>query len=121
MLLQSGIDLNLNFRVLDPDPHAPCSKLTDFTCGKLTDYQTVFDFGQACDLIAIEIENVNTQALADLGKAGKKVFPQPEIIELIRINGNKKSSSSLMPFQLPNLYLSKAEKRYSITKHFYLL
>lgn len=84
MLLQSGIDLNLTFHVLDPDPQAPCSKLADFTCGKLTDYQTVFDFGQACDLITIEIENVNTQALADLAKAGKKVFPQPKIIELIQ-------------------------------------
>lgn len=84
MLLQSGIDLNLTFHVLDPDPQAPCSKLADFTCGKLTDYQTVFDFGQACDLITIEIENINTQALADLAKAGKKVFPQPKIIELIQ-------------------------------------
>lgn len=84
MLIQSGIDLNINFQVLDPDVEAPCSKLAPFTCGKLTDYQTVLNFGQSCDLITIEIENVNTQALADLVKAGKKVFPQPHIIELIQ-------------------------------------
>lgn len=84
MLIQAGIDLNINFHVLDPDVQAPCSQLATFTCGKLTDYQTVLNFGQSCDLITIEIENVNTQALAVLVKAGKKVFPQPHVIELIQ-------------------------------------
>jgi len=84
MLIQSGIDLNINFSVLDPDPEAPCHQLAPFTCGKLTDYQTVWNFGQDCDLLTIEIENVNTKALADLEKAGKKVFPQPSLIELIQ-------------------------------------
>lgn len=84
MLIQSGIDLNINFSVLDPDAHAPCHQLAPFTCGKLTDYDTVMKFGAACDLITIEIENVNTRALADLQAAGKKVFPQPDIIELIQ-------------------------------------
>ena len=84
MLIQSGIDFNINFSVLDPDPQAPCHQLAPFTCGKLTDYNTVWNFGQNCYLITIEIENVNTSALADLEKAGKKVFPQPSIIELIQ-------------------------------------
>jgi 5-(carboxyamino)imidazole ribonucleotide synthase len=50
----------------------------------LSDYQTVIDFGSACDLITIEIENVNVAALKELVKQGKKVFPQPEVIELIQ-------------------------------------
>jgi 5-(carboxyamino)imidazole ribonucleotide synthase len=84
MLIQSGIDFNLSFSVLDPDASAPCKGIADFTTGKLTDYDTVMKFGQSCDIITIEIENVNTQALKDLAKQGKKVFPQPEIIELIQ-------------------------------------
>src|SRR5882762_3001928 len=84
MLIQSGIDLNIEFKVLDPDPNAPCSRISDFTCGKLTDFDTVMAFGEECDLITIEIENVNTDALKELVKKGKKVFPQPEIIELIQ-------------------------------------
>lgn len=84
MLLQSGIDFNIPFLVLDPDPSAPCSTLARFTCGKLTDYDTVMEFGSACDLITIEIENVNTTALKDLVARGKKVFPQPEVIEMIQ-------------------------------------
>ncbi len=84
MLIQAGIDLNIEFSVLDPDAQAPCHQLAPFTHGKLTDYNTVMRFGETCDVITIEIENVNTQALKELEKLGKKVFPQPNIIELIQ-------------------------------------
>ena len=84
MLIQSGIDFNVPFAVLDPDPAAPCAGMSEFFCGKLTDYQTVIDFGSHCDIITIEIENVNTNALKELKRRGKKVFPEPEVIELIQ-------------------------------------
>lgn len=91
MLIQSGIDFNLSFSVLDPDANAPCKGIAEFTTGKLTDYDTVMKFGEQCDIITIEIENVDTQALKDLAKQGKKVFPQPEIIELIQDKRTQKS------------------------------
>ena len=91
MLIQSGIDYNIAFAVLDPDTAAPCSTLTEFYCGRLTDYDTVMDFGAKCDIITIEIENVNTKALKDLARKGKKVFPQPEVIELIQDKRLQKS------------------------------
>jgi 5-(carboxyamino)imidazole ribonucleotide synthase len=85
MLLQAGIDLNLTTRVLDPDQKAPCQPLaTEFVQGSLTDFETVYQFGQGCHVITIEIENVNTQALLALQQEGKKVYPQPHIIELIQ-------------------------------------
>lgn len=84
MLIQSGIDWNINFSILDPDPSAPCKSMAEFTTGKLTDYQTVIDFGKSCDLITIEIENVSVSALKELERQGKKVFPQPDVIELIQ-------------------------------------
>lgn len=84
MLIQAGIDFNIPFAVLDPDPAAPCSTLTEFHPGKLTDYDTVLKFGNACDIITIEIENVNTTALKHLRDQGKRVYPEPEVIELIQ-------------------------------------
>lgn len=84
MLIQSGIDFNLRFAVLDPDPQAPCAGLTEFYHGKLSDFDTVMKFGFLCDLITIEIESVNTEALKELVKKGKQVYPQPEVIELIQ-------------------------------------
>jgi len=84
MLIQAGLDFNIRFSVLDPDAQAPCHNLAPFTHGKLTDFDTVLAFGRTCDLITIEIENVNTEALRELEKMGKKVFPQPHLIELIQ-------------------------------------
>lgn len=84
MLIQAGIDYNIPFSVLDPDLHAPCSSIAEFHHGKLTDFDTVMKFGSACDIITIEIENVNTTALKELAKRGIKVYPQPEVIELIK-------------------------------------
>ena len=42
----------------------------DFIVGDLMDYQTVFDFGQQADVVAIEIENV--EALYTLENQGKR-------------------------------------------------
>ena len=85
MLIQAGIDYNLSIAILDPDPDAPCRGLTNrFTTGKLTDFETVYRFGKDCDMLTIEIENVNAEALKKLQDEGKQVYPQPEIISLIQ-------------------------------------
>src|SRR5690606_5322642 len=71
--------------ILDPDPNAPCKDIAQkFVHGKLTDFEAVYNFGKDCDVITIEIEHVNTEALTQLEKEGKKVFPQPHIIKLIQ-------------------------------------
>lgn len=115
MLIQAGIDLNINFSVLDPDAHAPCHQLAPFTCGKLTDYETVMEFGKACDLITIEIENVNTRALADLVKAGKKVFPQPHIIELIQ--DKRKQKQFYKEHNIPTAEFLLVENKAEVMEH----
>ncbi|MEX2235668.1 MAG: 5-(carboxyamino)imidazole ribonucleotide synthase [Cyclobacteriaceae bacterium] len=107
MLIQSGIDFNIPFAVLDPDPAAPCSSLTEFYCGKLTDYNTVMEFGSKCDIITIEIENVNTTALKHLASKGKKVFPQPEVIELIQDKRLQKSFYSDNGIPTAEFYLTE--------------
>ena len=60
-------------KVLDPSPTAPARLLADdFIVGDLMDYQTVVDFGQQADVVTIEIENVNIEALYTLEKQGKR-------------------------------------------------
>ncbi len=91
MIIQSGIDYNLDISILDPDPNAPCKSLThNFVIGKLTDFDTVYSFGSTCDLITIEIENVNVEALIKLRDEGKTVYPQPEVIKLIQNKADQK-------------------------------
>ena len=72
MLIQSGIDLNISFSVLDPDANAPCSQLAPSRRASLPTGDTVMRFGEACDLITIEIENVDTRALFELEKMGRR-------------------------------------------------
>jgi 5-(carboxyamino)imidazole ribonucleotide synthase len=85
MLIQAGIDWNLSIHCLDPDPQAPCKDLcTTFTVGSLTDYDTVYAFGQTVDVITIEIEKVNVDALEALEREGKRVYPQPHVIRQIQ-------------------------------------
>ena len=92
MLLQSATDFNLDIHMIDPDPNAPCSKMANsFTVGALTDYETIMAFGADKDVLTIEIEAVNTQALKDLESQGKKVFPQPHIVEMIQDKRKQKT------------------------------
>ena len=85
MLIQAAVDFNVHIRVLDPDPEAPCAGYAHaFTQGKLTDFDTVYKFGQHVDLLTIEIENVNTEALEALQEEGKIVYPDPKTIRMIQ-------------------------------------
>ncbi|MFM7644507.1 MAG: 5-(carboxyamino)imidazole ribonucleotide synthase [Sphingomonadales bacterium] len=91
MLIQAANSLDIQLHMLDPDPDAPCAQIAySFQVGSLTDYHTVLAFGQNKDLITVEIENVNTDALKTLEQQGVKVFPQPQVLELIRDKGQQK-------------------------------
>jgi len=91
MLIQQAINYNVTVKVLDPDREAPCRKLCDeFVVGSLGDYETVYNFGKKVDLLTIEIEKVNVEALEQLEKEGVLVYPQPRIIRLIQDKGLQK-------------------------------
>jgi 5-(carboxyamino)imidazole ribonucleotide synthase len=85
MLIQSAINYNQDIHILDPDPDAPCKDFAqEFTVGSLKDFDTVYAFGKKCDVITVEIESVNTEALERLEREGKLVYPQPNILRLIQ-------------------------------------
>lgn len=85
MLLQACPNYDVYNVVLDPDPEAPCRHLASrFVQGSLTDYETVYRFGKEVDLLTIEIENVNVQALYQLEREGLTIYPQPRVIDIIQ-------------------------------------
>ncbi len=108
MLIQEAINYNLTTLVLDPDPDAPCKNIANkFECGSITDFDTVYNFGKKADIITIEIEKVNIEALEQLEKEGKLVFPQSRVIRLIQDKGVQKqffkeNDIPTAPFQLIN-------------------
>lgn len=91
MLLYETRKWDVNTKVLDPSADAPCRiSCNEFVQGDLLDYQTVVDFGQGLDLLTIEIENVNIEALKTLKNQGVKIFPEPEALEIIRNKSKQK-------------------------------
>lgn len=91
MLIQEAINYNVNVHILDPDKNAPCRKLCNrFECGSLSDFETVYNFGKDLDMITIEIEKVNVDALEKLEDEGVVVYPQSRIIRLIQDKGMQK-------------------------------
>lgn len=91
MLIQESINFNITSYVLDPDQHAPCKDLCEkFVQGSLTDYETVYNFGKQVDVLTIEIEKVNVDALEQLENEGVQVYPQSRVIRLIQDKGIQK-------------------------------
>lgn len=91
MLLYDTRRMDIRTRVLDPSAEAPCAiACNEFVQGDLMDYDTVLAFGRDCDLITIEIEHVNTEALRALKAMGKQVHPDPEGLAIIQDKGLQK-------------------------------
>ena len=91
MLNQAASQWHLDTAILDPNPACSAASYTDnFIQGDFTDYQTLYDFGKDKDLLTIEIEKVNVEALRALEKEGKMVFPEPEVLALIQDKGLQK-------------------------------
>ena len=120
MMIQSAINYNLHVSCLDPDANAPCKSIAnEFTVGSLTDYKSVYKFGKDKDIITIEIENVNVEALFALQKEGKKIFPQPEVIEIIKDKGLQKMFYQRNDIPSPDFFLVENKTQIEKYKDFF--
>jgi len=116
MIIQEAISYNIDIHILDNDPQAPCKSIaTSFQQGNITDYQTVMHFGADKDIVSVEIENVNIEALEELQKQGKKIFPQPHILKIIKDKGLQKQF--LVDNQFPTSPFFLVENVTDIQKH----
>ena len=72
-------------------PEAPCRIGSDkFVVGSLLDFDTVYAFGKTVDLLTIEIENVNTDALRKLEEEGIAVYPPTKTLRTIQNKASQK-------------------------------
>ena len=85
MLLTTTLQWDLNTKVMDPSPAAPSRiACNTFVTGDLMDYDSVVAFGEDIDVLTIEIENINADALVTLEKKGVKVYPQASVLKIIQ-------------------------------------
>lgn len=91
MLLSETHKFDICTAILDNDKNAPCSEICNrFEIGNLLDYDAVFNFGKTVDLLTIEIENVNIDALDQLEKEGLPIFPKPQNLRIIQSKARQK-------------------------------
>jgi 5-(carboxyamino)imidazole ribonucleotide synthase len=108
MLLAETRKFDIQSHFLDPSKDAPCQfGATHFIIGDLMDYDTVYQFGKKLDVLTIEIENVNLDALNTLEAEGLKVYPSPKTLRLIQNKGVQKD------FYVENQIPTAAFKRFT--------
>lgn len=91
MLLQEAANLDLKIAVMDPSKEAPCKYLThQFVHADFRDFEAVYAFGIDKDIVTIEFEDVNAEALEELERSGVQVFPEPRVLKLIKDKGFQK-------------------------------
>ena len=84
MFIQEALKYDDEFYVLDPNPDCSCAHISHYTRGDFNNYDDVLDFGRDKDVVTIEIEHVNVQALEELENQGVKVVPNSNIIKIIQ-------------------------------------
>ena len=91
MLLTETRKFDIQTLVLEPSEEAPARySCNGFYKGSLMDFDTVYQFGKMVDLLTIEIENVNLDALDKLEEEGLPIYPSPKTLRLIQNKGKQK-------------------------------
>ncbi len=91
MLLYETRKWDVHTKVMDTSPEAPCKiGCNEFVLGDLMDHDAVYHFGKNVDLLTIEIENVNVDALEKLENEGIQVFPQSQVLRTIQNKATQK-------------------------------
>lgn len=85
MLLQQAANYAVDTYVLENDANCPAAHLCKhFIKGNIQAYNDVYAFGKLVDVLTIEIEAVNIEALEQLEKEGVKVIPNTHALKTIK-------------------------------------
>ncbi len=91
MLLYETRKWDIYTKVMDSSAEAPCKiACNEFIHGDLMDFDAVYSLGKDVDVLTIEIENVNVDALEKLQDEGKTIYPQPEVLKTIQNKARQK-------------------------------
>ncbi|EAR02149.1 5-(carboxyamino)imidazole ribonucleotide synthase [Maribacter sp. HTCC2170] len=91
MMLYETRKFDIHTCVMDASKEAPCKiACNEFVIGDLLDFDAVYNFGRKMDVLTIEIENVNTEALEKLESEGIKVYPPTSALRIIQNKAKQK-------------------------------
>lgn len=106
MLALAAGNWHLPIALLDDTADFPAGPFAHtFVEGSFRDYDAVYQFGKTVDVLTIEIEHVNEQALFQLEAEGVTIHPRPGALAIIKDKGTQKQFYAdqgipTAPFQL---------------------
>ena len=91
MLLAETQKFDIHTSILESNKNAPCAEIcNEFVVGDLLDFNAVYHFGKKVDILTIEIENVNLDALDKLQDEGVAIYPKPKDLRIIQNKARQK-------------------------------
>lgn len=90
MLCLAAADWDLETFVLDTEGSSAQPYCKNFVVGNFKNYDDVVQFGRKVDVLTVEIEHVNIEALKTLESEGITVHPKPSALETIVDKGLQK-------------------------------
>jgi 5-(carboxyamino)imidazole ribonucleotide synthase len=119
MMAQAANNWHLPLYLLDNDTTFPAGRVSPFfTAGNFKDYNDVYNFGKDKQVLTIEIEHVNTEALHQLQREGVKVHPAPAQLDIIKDKGLQKQfyAEHNIPTAPFELYKGESEVKQAVAR-----
>lgn len=116
MLLEEAVNYPVETYVLESGKNPPAASLCHhFVEGDIRDYDTVYRFGKLVEVLTIEIENVNLEALFKLEEEGLKIYPRPQALKIIKDKGLQKQFYTHHQIPTPEFHL--LERKYELNNY----
>lgn len=78
--------MGVSVKFLDPAEQAAAAVAAQQTVGHFRDAQAITEFAAGCDVLTVEIEHINADAMESAGKAsGVDVEPTPSTLRIIQV------------------------------------
>lgn len=84
MLSQEASKMGIAVKVLDPTENCPASSVAEQVYGSFASGDDIVKFASQVDILTVEIEHVDTDALEAVEASGVEVQPAPETVRVIQ-------------------------------------
>lgn len=91
MLIQKAAQMGMHVSYLETSKDCPAYMVSpNIHIGNFKDFDDVYNFGKDLDVLTVEIEHVNLDALYKLEVEGVEIHPSPRVLDCIRNKGRQK-------------------------------
>ena len=85
MMILEAKKMGFYVSILDPGPHCSAHTLVDnHIVAGLKDRDAILKLAEMSDIVTFEIEHINVDALFEVEKTGKPVYPSPQSLKIIQ-------------------------------------